>query len=323
MHLPAVFHTAKGRVALVLTGSAIATLLLLSHDALTIETLLVIWNVALFIGIMIWEREKREKIANGQLSFSDDERWTKIKKKIETLDQKLDKTKDADDKRALVNQKRWLENELRRVEWSIKESNLNGIYNANSGNMKRSDGRNRMRKSDEPLSSEERADLERRRDYDPEAAALLRKELEREVQERKSLERILDNAEAVVNLEPASSLAVALKPVANDFKAHYNAIKKRRGNSPSLSDYWVAWAVLLSITNDQGVDQGISKYCSKDFRPRMIKFLKVVDSLRLSKDPSGERQNMTSEESSGLKSKIEENLKKGSEEGFGSQSDSD
>ncbi len=286
----AIFHSINSKFFLIGIVATLGSLGLLCTGFLSIEALILIWNFAFVASVMIWERYRRSNAINMGATFSNDERWSKIKRDLECVDGKLQKTKDSAKIKSLLYQKRSLENELRRVEWSIKETNMNEIYNAGMGNLRKLDSKRMSLGSDQDSSgtSGGKEDLDPNDKFGPEGALRERRQLERQAEERKNLERIIDNAERVLCSERAESLPVALQSVANDFKAHYNVIKRRKYSSVSLADYWVAWALISSVMNGVDVDLQISKYASKEFRPRIFKFIKSIQSLHLATMPRAE-----------------------------------
>ena len=251
--------------------ASVATLIVLACtalDILSIEVLLLIWNAGLVIAIILWEREKRATALNARTGFSDDERWVKAKVNLEQVDSRLEKTKDSQKRRHLLKQRQWLQNELRRLEWSIKESNMNSMYNAQAGNLRRT-GKSDFSSGPSGLD---------KLDTLPDGTSAVRKRalLEMENKDRTNLQRILDEAEAVIKSEPRESLTTALRPLANDCKAHYNAIKKRKQTSDCLTDYWVAWSIISSIASGLEIDTTALKYASKNFQAKLSKFVKSV-----------------------------------------------
>ncbi len=282
------FQRVNSKFLLIALVATLASIGLLCAGYLSIEALILIWNCAFVVSVMVWEKHRRENALSMNETLSNDERWSKIKRDIERIDGRLSKTKDVTKRKSLLYQKRCLENELRRVEWSIKESNLNGIYNAGFGNLPKLDSPKMSQSSSRnPLAGSEDGDeLNSYDKYTPEGALRERKRLEKQAEERRSLERIVDNTEKILASEPIDSIPVALQSVANEFKAHYNVIKKRKNNSSCLADYWVAWALISSIINGLEVDRNISKYASKEFRPKIIKFIKLIYSLKLQTVPA-------------------------------------
>jgi hypothetical protein len=268
------------------------TIALFFFNSLYIQALLVLWNFGAVSALVLWERQKRNDALNSNNNYSNDDRWTKIKMDFEKVENKLAKTKDPAKRKSLVRQKVWLENELRRLEWEIREANMNGMYNAEKGSFRNSrdpSGKTAKNATDPTLSSSTKkvGNLDPLDRLGARAAIRKRAELEIENKERQSLLKTLDSAEAVVEIEPASSLPDALQPIANDCKAHYNLIKKRgKLNTDVLGDYWVAWSLVLSVQNRLPFDSAMTKYASKDFRSRVGKFMKSVDAIRYSKNES-------------------------------------
>ena len=287
--LRALFRSVNSKIILIVSGATLGSVGLLLLGSLSIEALVLIWNLAFVASVIVWERNKRDTALSGGggPTFSNDENWSRIKREIERIEGRLGKTRDSEKRRALLYQRYMLENELRRLEWSIKESNLNGIYNAGSGNLRKLDpeGTPSRGEAQNGTPGEDSEEIEPWERYTPEGALRQRKRLERQAEERKNLMRIIDSAEAILRSEPVDSIPAALRPVGNDFKAHYNVLKKRRNSQDSLADYWVAWAVISSVLSGVKIDSAIAKYASDGFRPRIVKFIKLVDSLHLRPDP--------------------------------------
>jgi hypothetical protein len=278
-------------IAVLVIGITVA---LFFFNALSIQAILVLWNFGAVAALVLWERERRREALNSESNYSNDARWTKTKMDLEKVENKLGKAKDPLKKRALSKQRDLLDNELRRLEWAIREANMNSIYNSQKGGLKRPqgpNGKNLSNSSNDELSD---SPSKIRRDvFDPldrlgaRAAIRRRAELELENKDRQTLLKTLDCAEAIVAAEPAVSLRDALQPIANDCKAHYNLIKKRgKLNSAILGDYWVVWSLVLSLQNRLPFESSITKYASKDFKTRATKFMKSVDSMRYSKSES-------------------------------------
>jgi hypothetical protein len=269
------------------------TVALFFFNSLSIQALLVIWNFGAVAALVLWERQRRNHALTLDANYSNDARWTKTKMDLEKVENKLGKTKDATKKRALAKQRDWLENELRRLEWAIREANMNSIYNSQRGGGLRNqrEPNTPAKGPNDPASSLpgkiERDIIDPLDRLGARAAIRRRAELEMENKDRQTLIKTIDNAEAIVASEPAVSLPEALQPIANDCRAHYNLIKKRgKLNSSVLGDYWVAWSLVLSIQNRLPFEFSIIKYASKDFKARATKFMKSVDAIRYSKNES-------------------------------------
>jgi hypothetical protein len=169
-------------------------------------------------------------------------------------------------------------------------------------------------RTDSAEISEDSQDFDPSDKYTPDGALRERKRLERLAEENKNLERIIENAEKILGSEPVDSLSIALQSVVNDFKAHYNVIKKRKNNSETLANYWVAWALISSVINHVDIDPQISKYASKEFRPKIAKLIKMILSLDLSLDTA----NSVHLGDQNLKSELDDNYSEGP---FGSDSE--
>jgi hypothetical protein len=228
-------------------------------------------GIATFAGSVVWERHRRNVEIATSPPVSSDEKWTRLKMDLDRIDRKLERTTDQSSRKVLSYQKRWLEAELRKLEWVMKESDLNNMYNATRRSLRESSAGGPARLA----SDNGRAGPGRVTGAKESGNAF----------DRKNLEKILDNAESILKVEPYASLSSALIPISNDFRAHYNAIKRRSRDSTSLSDYWVSWAIILSIESGVSVDASMSKYASNEFRPRIAKFLKFVESLNLPAKP--------------------------------------
>lgn len=275
----ALFHGVNSKILLIVLGAVLGSIALLLCGAFYIEALMLVWNFAFVASVIVWERHKRSLALSGtSFSFSNDERWSRTKKDLEKIEGRLDKTRDSEKRRTLLYQKHALENELRRVEWSIKESNLNAMFNAGTGSLRKVDSKNYPIRYDGEGNPETPDGIDPLDKYTPEGALRERKRLEKLAEERKNLERIVDGAILILRSEPAESVPEALRSLANEFRANYNILKKQNRNR-SLTDYWVAWAVISSIMNRVKVDVKISKYASDDFRPRLLRLIKLAEAL--------------------------------------------
>jgi hypothetical protein len=253
------FRGIRAKIALILAiggGAAVATYF---FGFFAIQSMLLIGYVAGFLAILFWEREKRENAFDSRVAVTSDERWVYLKKKIERLEKQSRRSSEPE-RQILLAEKRSLENELRRVEWKVRESSLTEMYNAGMGNLKR-DG-----KGNPAAEGEEDTSLPRRESKSHRGG-------EQEREERKALERIIDYAETVLVSENPDSLKIALAPVLNETRAHYNAIRSRRRKSGVVTDYWVVWAILASVVNCMAVDPKIISYSSPSLKQKMEKLL--------------------------------------------------
>ncbi len=300
LHTPAFLRTRGGKTSLVAalaTGAGVGTYL---FGIFFIQTILLIGYVVGFVAIMFWEREQRKTSqVVPEIKLTDDERWSRKKKRLEQIEKKLgkhDKSSDSQERRTLIQEKRELENELRRIEWSIKESSLAEVYNANLGRLREigkaleergSDERNVPTDMESALGRKAKLGTDHggdETDRDPQRDSEKKKKSNRdekklgdmELEDRRNLERIILTVESILKSEPNESLKMSLVPLANEIRAHYNAIKKRIGNPNVLSDYWVTWAILSSVINGLGVDKSLERYSSQTFLARFDELLNTI-----------------------------------------------
>jgi hypothetical protein len=297
LHTVAFLRTRSGKTSLVAAlaaGAGIGTYL---FGIFFIQTILLIGYVAGFVAIMFWEREQRK---TSQLvpdvKLTNDEKWSRKKRRLEQIERELgkqQKSSDLQERRTLLQEKRELENELRRIEWSIKESSLAEVYNANLGRLReigkaleeRGSERNLPTDAQSALSRKEKLETDQgsdETDRDPQEDSRKKnngegkKPEDTELEDRRNLERIILTVESILKSEPDESLKMSLVPLANEIRAHYNAIKKRVGSPDVLSDYWVTWAVLSSVINEIPVDRTLERYSSPAFRARFDEFLNAA-----------------------------------------------
>ena len=266
LRLPRIRLSKRAKYALIFLGATSSVGGLYFFDVLSIETLLLTWNLFIILFIITWEKGKRYDQTGD---FSNDERWSKLKREISEIEKKLQKTTDQTKKQTLRKNLVYLRGELRRLEFAISESSANAAYNAQRGSLKKID-----------RDSEHRFE-KYARDKIPQAEETPEQQIESEKEERGYLEKIVDNAEAIIRGEPTVSRSSALVPVANDLRAHYNVIRKRDKNASTLSDYWLSWLVINSTANQTQIKSSYVKYASNTFRPRIVKLMDLVGTLNL------------------------------------------
>ncbi|MGH2639937.1 MAG: hypothetical protein ACRDF4_11770 [Rhabdochlamydiaceae bacterium] len=256
---PTFFDSTKAKYALIGAIAIVTCFLLYLFGMLFIETLMLVGYAASFPAMMIYEKNRqRAGATSSSRALSEDERWSRAKIRLEKVDDKIKKAKSRAEGQSLLLEKRSLENELRRIEWEIRESDMTQLFNATRGNLKRLSGVTSKDDRHELVSGKE----------------------EQQFSEQKFLLSIAKDAESVVHDEPRPSLKAALKPIACDLKAHYNVLKKKKDIESSsngiLSDYWVTWMALSCLIDGVPVDSGLVKYSSEDYRPRFTRFVKSI-----------------------------------------------
>ena len=235
-----------------------ATVALFFLGALAIQLLLVVWNISVVLGIIAWEKEKRRNYALSANHFSQDERWATISKEIEWIENQIQRA--SDERRRVLQAKLLrLKNDLRRIEWKMKEEDLDALYKSQKPSLSELNKFSR----DSILPHDENADEKR---------------MKSEKRERKYLDEVLASALEILKDEMDVSLSNALSPISNDLKAHYHEIKKRDSNSASLPDYWVALMIVQSAIARSKFDARVLKYASRQYVSHFSGILKIVDS---------------------------------------------
>ena len=253
----AIFRSFNAKVA-ALAGFGILALSGLAwiHE-LYIQFILVVWNVAIVLFIVVWEKEKSRR-QSLQLDYTQDGRWCGAKKELEDIDNRISKIRDLSKKKELENRRKFLVNELRRLEWSIRESNINEMYNAQNGRMKKfgPELRNRKVRSFEEID-EENERLERK--------------------ESEYLKNLIANLQPILKNEPVNSLPSVLKSIINEIRAHYNLLKQNNPDSGSLANCWAVWALLSSAVEGTRPSGDLSKYASKQFGPQIDSLANILE----------------------------------------------
>lgn len=247
---------------LLVAASAISVVVLFLLGALVIQALLVVWNIAIVLGIIIWEKEKSRSYKMGVINFSKDEKWSKVEKEIHWTENKLKETFSDEKRHSLQSKLRSLRTQKRELEWKIQEQNLDALYNTQNRSLKETD------KFAEYQNIHKKDTVEAREEM----------RMHSEKHDRKYLDAILKSASEILNEEPDASLNNALLALCNDIKAHYNTIKKRDDYASTLSDYWAALMILQSVVSGHAPDAKFVRYATKDYASHFSKVMKRATS---------------------------------------------
>ncbi|MDG6997852.1 MAG: hypothetical protein JRN15_01920 [Nitrososphaerota archaeon] len=227
-----------------------ACVMLYLCGALYIQFMLLLGAFALFPALLVHERSNLLRRAEN-VNLTDDENWSKTKKELDKARDNMDKAKSAEQRRAFQRRVVYFENELRRIEWKVKESDMNQMYNAARGNLRK-------------LPELKGATSEDKTSNDVKKYT-------------SSLVNIIKEVRKIVEKEPPASRQQALVPIANLVRAQYNTIKKTEARAGNIrGDYFAVWATLSSFIEGNRIDSELSKYSSDIFRK---KFLAFQDSL--------------------------------------------
>jgi len=252
----------KSRVILLGVASAGAVIFFYLMGALAIQSLLVVWNIAIVLGIIIWEKEKLQNYKMNATSFSRDEKWAGIEKDIRWTEDQLKDTYSRERRLALQSKLRALRSEKRKLEWKIKEESLNALYNTQNRPLKELDKLPKYANLPQKATVADRDELREKT----------------EKLDRKFLDELLKSAGAILKEEPGPSLGNALGAICNDIKAHYNEIKKRDIYASSLCDYWVAMMIIQSVISGYVPDRKLLKYATKGYSSHFKQILKRAGS---------------------------------------------
>lgn len=254
MHKPRFLEGTNGKYFAIALCYFLACVFLYIIGALYIQIMLLLATMALFPAILVHESSLRNKaIPNGNPTL--DERWSKTKMELDKVQDNISKTKDPQQKKTLQRQQIFLENELRRLEWKVRESDLNRMYNASRANLK------------------ELPDLKAVREGEP---------IEEKVREWKSnLSEMIGEVRKIAEREPVASQQAALVPITNSVRAHYNMMRKippDEGLKSVQSDYFAVWGALSSFISGVRVNPYLAKYASPKFQKRFLALLQLLES---------------------------------------------
>jgi hypothetical protein len=235
----------RGRISLLAFVDATATSAAYLLGFLGLPLLFVVWNVSMMVVILLWEREEAGREVAGGERIQADEQATKVRTALAEVERCLSAKPAAEQAALLKKRKSWLLNELRRLEWALKEAELNSLAR---------------------VAERKGIPLERA------ARILSTDESDGRAEDEENLKRMIDNAESILRREPEESLSYALKPVLNEITALYNDVGRRNRHSPMLVEYWAAWAVIKSIEEGVGADGPLSR-TPKPLRQHLVRLV--------------------------------------------------
>ena len=212
-------------------------------------------TLALLPALIVHEKHSRNKTST-ESDLSIDEQWSKKKKELNKVRDDIAKVKDPEQKQKLQRNRVFLENELRRIEWKVRESDLTQMYNASKGKLR------------------ELPDLRGPSQENDVTGAILTKRY------RNTLSSIVKDANSILEHEPQASRSEALAPIVSLLRAYYNNVKKSSEQSSRAVavDYFVTWAMLSSVSKGVAIDPKLSKYASPEF---LKNFEKLMEKAKL------------------------------------------
>jgi hypothetical protein len=242
---------AKQRVAWLLVGLAVAAMVVLYFVGLLyIQFLIVIWSVVIILAMVVYDKDRHR---TGSTGSPGTDRRSQLSSALADIDDRLSKTDREDVRQLLRRQRTQVEHDMRRLEWSARESEMaEGTPGAETQGLR-------------PFPREA-GWWEKRRQSRRETA---------------HLRECLNLASEVLESEKGEAARESMKAVANDLRAHYDMLRTMRPASKSLADYRTAWGVLVAISQGTSPGAGFTKYASRTTRSRLQRILRVADSKGL------------------------------------------
>lgn len=257
MSVPRIFERGNASYFFIASCYFIACFTLYLLGALYIQFMMLLATIAILPALVVREKNNRNKPVN-ESNLSVDEQWSKRKKELDKICDDLAKAKDAGQRQKLQRSRLSLESELRRIEWKVRESDLTQMYNASKGKLR------------------ELPDLKESSPEIGEDGVAKTKEY------RKTLSKIMKDANSILKHEPLASRSQALAPIVSLLCACYNNLKRSTDKSLQTVavDYFVAWATFSSIAKDIDVDPNLAKYASPEYRKNFKKVLQKMNPPR-------------------------------------------
>jgi hypothetical protein len=246
------------RILLIVLISLASISILFFLGMVLIQSIMLVGNIALVPGILAWEKFSRRESEKRTKSDSIDSKKSEIKR----IHKEIARTKNPNERNALISRMRTIENELRQLEWTRREKEMDELGTP----------RDKIARVDlfKFLSERRSEGTENPSDSDEE--------------KRKYFSKLLADAREILSAEPRSSIGAALRPITSEFAAIFNSMKKSRAASPSvLSDCWACWAILNSVSNGLKIEPIIRRHVSSKFRKNydsFIGFIKAKDLVR-------------------------------------------
>jgi len=219
----------------------ISSLLLI--DALTIVFVLVILYLVIILIIVFHQKNNQKKESTTSSDFRTNEKWSSIRNEMQNLESNMVKSQDNKQRKAMMARINYLENELRRLEWSLTEQSIDSMLDEQKRNPKRAESAKRNSKGS--------------------------KQFDRAKDESDYLDRIIKDITAILKNEMPESVPCVLHSFANELRAIYHSIKTGNPKSRVLPDYWITWTLVTNITFESANRPDLSKYASKEFRAKI------------------------------------------------------
>lgn len=245
--------TAKGRQRFLwgLIGAGVLAMIFLYFIGyLYIQFLIVIWSVVFVLAFVVYDRDAHQQQGSRGGNAT---KKSQLSAALAEIDGKISETDREDVKKLLKRQRDQVEQDIRRLDWTMREQEL-----ANAEMISASVGL-------KPLPREP-SWRERRREENLQSSHLRA--------------RLKDAAE-VVSEEKGDAAKEELKALANDLKAHYDVMKSKKPGPAILDDYRMSWGVLTALSKGTSPDFDFGKYSSRRFRNLLRKLVEAAEASGL------------------------------------------
>ncbi len=220
--------------------SAAGLVLLYVAHLFYLQFLLVVWGGAVMAAITVYERRTGD-YERSPMSLGDADRLIALQETLAAIDDRLSRPRGPEEEQYLRARKAAVEQDMRKLRWSIRESGLQSL--------RRAAGQERLK----PLPPG-RPTLQDRKHEKREEGHLLDS---------------LGEAEEVLAAEPGTSARARLELIAADIKAHYNLLKGLGSGSRYLGDYATAWVALASIARGVRLGREVNAHASRKVKARL------------------------------------------------------
>ena len=249
----------RRKYALLGSGVLAALALLYAVHLFYLQFLIVVWGAAVMAGFVIHEG-KRAGTEDGTTPSGDADKWVRLQENLSAVEEKLSKSTDEAELRSMRLRKASLEQDIRKLRWSLREKEL--------GNLGLASGRERLSPIPAKIGTWQRWKRERR-------------------EENHLLDSVLE-AEEVLASEPPASARARIAMIASDVRAHLRLLEGLEYGSRNTKDYGTVWAALTSVAEGRSLQPSIRVHASRKVKSRLRRLLDLAAAKGLfGKVPAG------------------------------------
>lgn len=252
-------------------GATLALVALYLFHLFYLQLIMVVWGAAVIAGSAAYDRRSKPP-ADRPGRVGDMEKWAKVTGDLAAIEERIAKSREESERQFFRRQKVYLEQELRRLSWSMKEASMEKTRLAQSAGA--------LKPIPPTLSRWQRGRLRKR--------------------ELAHLAECLDLASEALVSETPDAAKSEIVTIANDLRAHYDLSKSLRPESKNLADYSAAWAVLTSISRGSEPHPDLGRYASKGTKSRLGSLLSLAVSRGLVPSPAPDAPTLQEDKGIGL-----------------------